>query len=998
LLARLAIDILAPTSIKNLRQIKKFLADKCLDLSEMYQATYSRIKSSDTTTGDLAQRVVLWICYSQRPLHEAELQHAIATELGDEDFDPDGITPGDLLRSSCMGLVTCDDEGMYSLFHLTAYEFFRSNPDMSSDASHLLISKTCLTYLSFSSTGRQGPCEDLATLEARKAEFRLLDYAAKHSADHIRQVEAVLLEDVTSFLHDGTLRQALMQAFYHRHRDDEDLRRVTFKTLPSGSTPLQVACGQGLRLTAERMLQDGADPKEPDAQGWTPLIAATSYGRLETIQLLISHAENLRVADDPCNERSENRDEDSVAELSCNGESDDGYQDSVYKFSCDGESDDQSEDAVGLNQPDNDGWTPLFWAIIKNQYQAAEQLLSAGASVSVRDGAEWTPIDWAAFRADRAFVDLLLRFTPSASLKGARLQRPLVFHPEEFSPLFLAAAVGDRESIDAMLKFGFDAPTGTEQILERLFKVMGKGDYDWFTERTYRYGRDPTSMPSFIGNDEFSVKVLESAIRLNQRNIVKILVELGAPLGAMKSEARQRTPLHIAACCGHHQICEYLLIRGASPSFRDADGLTAMDLALMIGHPQCTRVFLALSPPPSTLVERGVSFTTFVFGLNDAGSGNLSSSSPTRHKEVSCDPRLPNGALPMLETQSSESRNIRRGNPPPETIPSWFRFEEIVDVLEGLLALGCDLEARDPRRRSQTHLTAIHQACLLVNPDLMSFLISKGANVNQRDRTGESPLHKACSRCETSEETIQTLLQHGADPNGLDDCGRSVLYAASNGATIGVVQCLVANGAVVKAYGDDNYHPLHAACQRPTWHPAVNADTIELIDYILKLSGPDTLSVECRVYGGLPRTPLRLAIGAQNWDAIEHLLKLGATVTDPSYLAWDLWGCAADARGRPFRLLLELGASPTSFFQNKSIIAHYIDDCLRWEKEEGFEDNLVALLEAGADINARSYFSPWGRWDDVTVLHVARAKGMDDDFIQILLRNGAVEDDELEDE
>jgi hypothetical protein len=29
---------------------------------------------------------------------------------------------------------------------------------------------------------------------------------------------------------------------------------------------------------------------------------------------------------------------------------------------------------------------------------------------------------------------------------------------------------------------------------------------------------------------------------------------------------------------------------------------------------------------------------------------------------------------------------------------------------------------------------------------------------------------------------------------------------------------------------------------------------------------------------------------------------------------------------------------------------------------------------------------------------VARAKGMDDDFIQILLRNGAVEDDELEDE
>jgi hypothetical protein len=46
--------ILAPTTIKNLRQIKKFLAQKSLDLSEMYQVTYSRIESSDTAAGDLA--------------------------------------------------------------------------------------------------------------------------------------------------------------------------------------------------------------------------------------------------------------------------------------------------------------------------------------------------------------------------------------------------------------------------------------------------------------------------------------------------------------------------------------------------------------------------------------------------------------------------------------------------------------------------------------------------------------------------------------------------------------------------------------------------------------------------------------------------------------------------------------------------------------------------------------------------------------------------------
>jgi ankyrin repeat protein len=452
-------DILAPTSIKNLRQIKRLLAEKSLDLSEMYQATYSRIKSSDAATGELAQRVILWICYAQRPLHEVELQHAIATELEDEDFDPDGITAGDLLRSSCMGLVTCDHEGMYSLFHLTAYEFFRRNADMSSDASHLLISRTCLTYLSFSSTCRQGPCVDLATLEARKSEFRLLDYAAKHGVDHIQQVEAALLENMLSFLHDDILRQALMQAFYHRHRDDEDLRRITFETLPSGFTPLQVACGRGLLLTAQRLLQEGEDPKAPDAQGWTPLIAATSYGQLQVMQLLLSHAENLRslkarlasVADISGDEQPDNRDEDSV-----------------YEFLCDGE-----PDLVGLEQHDKHGWTPLLWAIIKNQHQAAELLLTAGASVSARDYAGWTPIDWAAFRADRTFVDLILRFTWSARLKGP--SGSPIYRTEDFSPLFLAAAADNRESIDAMLKFGFDAPTGTEQNLDDLSTVLKRG-------------------------------------------------------------------------------------------------------------------------------------------------------------------------------------------------------------------------------------------------------------------------------------------------------------------------------------------------------------------------------------------------------------------------------------------------------------------------------------------------------------------------------------------
>jgi ankyrin repeat protein len=301
-----------------------------------------------------------------------------------------------------------------------------------------------------------------------------------------------------------------MQAYYHRHRDDEDF----FETLPTGFTPLEVACGQGLLLSAERILQDGADPQAADLQGWTPLIAAVSYGQLEVIQLLLSHTEEI-----------------VEPEIS------------VANFYRTKDPSDLKDDFVGLDQPDNNGWTPLFWAVIKNQYKAAEALLTAGASVSVRDGAKWTPFEWAAFIADRAFVDLILRFTSGAQLKGARYKKPPNHHPEELSPLFLAAAAGDYRSIEAMLQSGCEKPISTEQNLEKLFKALVKLDPSWIEETEYHDVGTRYSIltSSLLPINSFPGKLLELAIPLDQRTIVKMLVELRVTLGSLNESQTEHS-------------------------------------------------------------------------------------------------------------------------------------------------------------------------------------------------------------------------------------------------------------------------------------------------------------------------------------------------------------------------------------------------------------------------------------------------------------------------
>jgi ankyrin repeat protein len=242
-------------------------------------------------------------------------------------------------------------------------------------------------------------------------------------------------------------------------------------------------------------------------------------------------------------------------------------------------------------------------------------------------------------------------------------------------------------------------------------------------------------------------------------------------------------------------------------------------------------------------------------------------------------------------------------------------------------------------------------------------------------------------------------------PRCSDKHSRSTLDKACNHASIEVVQCIVTHGAVMKAYGDNGCHPLHYACMRDANSPTVAADTTGIVDYIVSSSDPEILSAEYRSWDNSPLTPLHLAIQKRNWEAVENLQALGAKITDLSCLSRDLWNYAADARGGPFRRLLDLGASTSSncsFYggTRRTITAHWFDEyvCMNKTASEDLEENLKAPLQAGADINAHSCFFSFGASRNITVLRMVRDAGLDDTFVQVLLRHGAVEDEELEGE
>ncbi|MEN9447624.1 MAG: hypothetical protein RJA25_914 [Bacteroidota bacterium] len=95
--------------------------------------------------------------------------------------------------------------------------------------------------------------------------------------------------------------------------------------------------------------------------------------------------------------------------------------------------------------------------------------------------------------------------------------------------------------------------------------------------------------------------------------------------------------------------------------------------------------------------------------------------------------------------------------------------------------------------------------------DLVKFLISEGANVNEANEFGDTPLSTACYCGHT--EIAKLLIMHEADIHAADDRGITVLHNACSSGDIETIRLLLAKGAKVNAASSfSGSTPLHCAC------------------------------------------------------------------------------------------------------------------------------------------------------------------------------------------
>ncbi|KAF6829737.1 hypothetical protein CMUS01_08023 [Colletotrichum musicola] len=316
-----------------------------------YQDAMDRIKPQGRDQAELAMQALSWLVCTRRTLSPAELQHALAVEVGKTALDRTNISEVEDILSVCAGLVVSDPKSdVITLVHYTAQEYLERTRTRWFPSAETDITMRCLTYLLLDTFG-SGSCETTCkspptARETPFADFKLphnafgtpfdrldryplYNHAATYWEEYFKAGDKSTRDIVLRFLQSAPHVQAAREGrgktgFISRYTGPKFLRRlrpgltglttnITGAHLPAylgltellralhelghsvattdcqGRAPISYAALMGHEKTV-RLLAGlpGVDVNVVDNQDRTPLLSALSNGRLSTVNALMS--------------------------------------------------------------------------------------------------------------------------------------------------------------------------------------------------------------------------------------------------------------------------------------------------------------------------------------------------------------------------------------------------------------------------------------------------------------------------------------------------------------------------------------------------------------------------------------------------------------------------------------------------------------------------------------------------------------------------------------
>ncbi len=285
--------------------------------------------------------------------------------------------------------------------------------------------------------------------------------------------------------------------------------------------------------------------------------------------------------------------------------------------------------------------------------------------------------------------------------------------------------------------------------------------------------------------DQNAVTLLHYAAESGHVEAVRFLLANGAKSWGIKNDVKigtvdaiqGYTPLHLAAKNGHRDIVQYLLNAGF-----DATARTRWR-SIFRGD---TPAEVAKTDEIEALIESSSRSNVNTI-LNRIRGKQFDDALALIQNGVNLTARIGSNYSTILHVAVADSET-------PEA------------VIKALADSRVLLNMQD-----RTKNTPLHIAVETFSPEILQYLIQRGANVDVKNIHGETPLLKLLRSDRFSAQNVDCLLLNGADPKVADPRGETALHYAVFRDHTEVIDSLIKHGADVNAKKDSKYTPLHNA-------------------------------------------------------------------------------------------------------------------------------------------------------------------------------------------
>jgi uncharacterized protein len=450
---------------------------------------------------------------------------------------------------------------------------------------------------------------------------------------------------------------------------------------------------------------------------------------------------------------------------------------------------------VDVNAQQGDGSTALHFAAYDDDLAIADLLIRAGARVDAPNDLGSTPRHLACNNGSAAMVERLLAAkanpnaklldgetvlmtcarTGSASAVKALLVAgadPKAREPEHDQTALMWAAAESHPAVTALLiEFGADVRARSRSYPQT---VVG--------EQTQRAGREQLNYTVVRGGSTPLLFAASSGDAESVRNLLAAGADANDHLGDGTGA------LVLAAHSGHRDVALALLDKGANPNDPGA-GYSALHAAILRSDLGLVKALLAHGADPNVRMTKGMpvrrNTTDFYLPAPLIGSTPYLLAAKFLEPEImqallagGADPNLtmPDGAtaLMLAAGMDSPTNEDRRGI----NVIDFGKLEPESKVLPAVMA-ALDTGNSSVNAANSAGDTALHAAVTHRYETIIQFLAERGADVNARNKKGQTPLGLLAARRIGGERpTTSTLAGAGASGGAIADEPASQRIAA----------------------------------------------------------------------------------------------------------------------------------------------------------------------------------------------------------------------------